>query len=552
MTALVTQVITPEIRARMVSNGLWSDAPLFSFLDTAARRFPNKTAVSDPFHRLSYSELKSRTEWLAGYLLSLGVRPGDAVVVQAPNSVYLPLIHFACNRVQALYVPVHDAWREREITHLLRQSKASVAFAVTHYKGFQHLNMIEALRAWVPELKHVVPLELGTEGLKVLSEHCGVPGKEYARQLSNLPCDPDAGLHAMISSGTTALPKISPWSDNGLYALLMGGYNPTLKLTPNDVTVGIATASTGATGYVFGVLAPLLIGGTSILHDPWEPDAAVTLLSDEHATVAVAVPAQIIKMLESHRVEDSSFPKLRAFSNGGAPIPEAKARQVERDFGCRVHTMYGATDAGVPTMTRIDEVGDDRLTTVGQTVAGIELRIVGENGISLDTGLPGEITWRGPHKVIGYLNDDEATREAFDEDGWYYSGDLGAIDDHGFLRVVGRKKDMILRGGQNIFPGEIEGILSGHPKVSSVAVVAIPDSVLGERACAFVIVTDSAKPLSFDEMIIHLRAAGVAKFKYPERLEIVSEFPMTAGGKVRKADLPKLIQSEHSESLAQS
>lgn len=544
---MLTREITPELRDGYGRAGLWPGRPLYSFVDDAARRHPEKTAVVDPHHRLSYARFVQLTKQVAGALLGMGVGPGDPVAIQSPNSVFHSIVHFAINRVQGMHVPIHEQWREREVGHLLAKSRARVLFVAEECKGFDHLAMVRRLRSDLPHLEHVIPLAYGPSALDRLP---GVdrpvdPGLEEA--LAAIPFDADAPRHAMISSGTTSLPKISEWSDNGLYAALGRNYADTAHLTPDGIVLGVAPASTGATGYIYGVLSPLLQGATSVLQDPWDPDDAVRLIDAERATTLIAIPTQIVKMLRSPAIASGSFETLHCLSNGGAPLSETHAREAERVFGCRVHTMYGATDAGVPTAIDLDDPEHKRVTTVGRVVPGIELRTVDDGGRPTAPGEPGEVVWRGAHKVLGYMNDDDATRAAFDADGWYHSGDLGILDEDGFLRIVGRKKDMILRGGQNIFPGEIEELLAAHPKVESVAVAAMPDEVLGERACAFVIPADPADPLTFDEMIDFLRSSSLVKYKWPERLEVLESFPMSAGGKVQKAALTRLVTSKHDQ-----
>ena len=530
-----TRDVTPELHRQYLESGLWSGQALYRFLDAAADRSPEKLAVADPSHRLTYRAFATLTKQLAAHLLDVGIEPGDAVAIQAPNSVFLPLVHFAANRAQAMYVPMHEAWREREVHHLLSTSGARVLFVLE-----DNLAMINSLRGDLPSLEHVIPLTIGHGGLKALPARDVDLGEAEVR-LAGVSATADAVRFTMISSGTTALPKISGWTDDGLHALLLHNYARRSRLSPDDVAVAIAPAATGATGYVFAVLAPLLVGATSVLHHPWDPDDAVRLIEAESATYAVAIPTQIIMMLESPALERCSLESLARMSNGGAPLPEARARQTEELLGCRVHTMYGTTDAGVPTMMDVGDPEDKRVTTVGRCVDGVDLRIVGPDGLTAPTGQPGEVVYRSADKVDGYFNNSDATAAAFEDDGWFHSGDLGILDADGFLRIVGRAKDMIIRGGQNIAPSEIEELLSRHRKVVSVAVVAIPDEVFGERACAFVIPTDPTDPLTFQEMIACLEEAKVAVFKRPERLEIVGDFPLSAGGKVQKAALTALI-----------
>jgi cyclohexanecarboxylate-CoA ligase len=540
---VLTRPITDDLRRSYEEAGLWPNRALYQIIDEAATASPGKTAVVDPYHRLSYREFVRLTKQIAHCLLQLGVEPGDAVAIQAPNSVYLSLVHIAVNRVQGVYVPIHEQWREKEVRYLLAKSGARVLFSVDVNRGFDHLAMLDAIRPDVPQLAHVFALTIGPSGLDLLPG-AGVDLDEAAElALAAIPVDADGPRHAMLSSGTTSMPKISEWSDNGLYAAFGRNYVDTGHLTADEVIVGVAPASTGATGYVYAALTPLLIGATSVLQDPWDPHEAIALLGAERATCLVAVPAQIVKMLESPKIVEAEFGSLRRISNGGAPLPESRARQAEQVFGCPVHSMYGTTDAGVPTSMDLDDPEFQRVSSVGRVVIGSELLIVDPRNLPVSNGEPGEVIWRGSHKFLGYMNDDSATRATFDDDGWYHSGDLGTLDDEGFLRIVGRQKDMILRGGQNIFPGEIEELLVSHPLVESAAVVGMADEVLGERTCAFIVPAGASAPPSFAEVVEFLRSAGLVTYKLPERLIVIDELPMSAGGKVQKATLTALLGS---------
>jgi non-ribosomal peptide synthetase component E (peptide arylation enzyme) len=535
---MLSRVITPEIRSDYERQGLWVGQPYYALVEAAAAPRMDKTAIIDSRLSLSYAQLISAGRRLAVRLLELGIQPGDAVAVQAPNSALLAVCHLAINRVQGMHVPIHESWREPEVRHLLARSRARALITVDTYKSFDHLAMVDGLRPDLPDLREVLVAEWSTNNEDAIWR-VDVDTAAAAR-LDALTADADAPRHAMISSGTTALPKISEWTDNGLHASIACNYADAVQLSSDDVICGIATASTGATGYVYGVLAPLMVGATSVLVEPWVPQRALELMTKHRATVAIAVPAQIIKMLASPALATSDLSALRVLSNGGAPLPEARAREAELRFGCKIQTMYGATDAGTPTMMALDDPDDKRVSTVGRVVSGNELRIVTEAGEVCAPGETGEVQWRGAHKTLGYLNDDAATRAAFDDEGWYHSGDLGILGADGYLRIVGRIKDMILRGGQNIFPGEIEELLARHPAIAAVAVASIPDSTLGERACAFVVLIPGQSALTLPDMVSYLASTGLAKFKRPERLVLMDELPLTAGGKVLKSTLTRL------------
>jgi acyl-coenzyme A synthetase/AMP-(fatty) acid ligase len=314
-----------------------------------------------------------------------------------------------------------------------------------------------------------------------------------------------------------------------------------VEMTAGDVAVAIAPANTGATGYLFPVLAPLLCGAASVLLENWTPAGALDLLESERATHAAAIPTQLVKMLQEEGVDRRDFSSVRVITSAGAPLTPDTAEQTENAFGCAVTTVYGSTDGGVVTVTRTTDSVHRRRRTVGRPIPGAELVLRDPLGAPVPAGTSGEATWRTPTKSFGYLNDDERMDAMFRDDGWYYSGDLGTLDEAGYLAITGRSKDLIIRGGQNISPLEIEQIIARHDAVSEVAVVGVPDPVFGERVCACVVLRPGQSSLTLDELAAYMRAQDIAPFKLPERLEVFGELPKTAGGKLSKVTVRSAV-----------
>ncbi len=536
--------VIPALKAQYRREGFWSDQTLFELLAGHARATPEKLAVADASRRWSYEELIARVVRLSDYLLSIGVARGDPVALQSPSRAEIPLAHFACNRIGALLLPLHEAWREVEVGHLLKVSQAKVFITLGAYRDFDHYKMAKGLQQNTPTLKHIIVSgDAVPSQATALEAIIDAPAKKSATPeeiRGNRPDPDDPGL-VMVSSGTTALPKASVWSGNDLYAFLAVQYAQRIKLTKDDIAVQIAPASMGSTGYVFPVLAPLLTGGTSIMIERYDPDQALEIIQREKATFATAVPAQIVRMADSPKARSGDYSRFTRFNNAGAPLPYDAGLAIEQLLDCRTQVSYGSTDGGVPSMTSIDDPREKRLRTVGRRLPGQELKLFDNDYREVPPGAAGEVSWRGPNKTRGYLNDPARTAEAFRDDGWYLSGDLGVIDEDGYLRIVGRKKDMILRGGHNISPALIEEMLGKHPKVQEIAVAAMPDRVLGERACAFVVLRPNVSPLMIAEAVDFLKAQKMTVLDLPERVEIVEALPMSAGGKVQKAELTKLV-----------
>lgn len=526
---LTTQIIRDNVKA-----GAWQELPLYAHVDSFADETPDKLATADQHERLSYAEFVERSKQLARGLLRLGLDDGDPVLVQGGNRLLVSVAHLACNRANLTYVPISSAWRQAEMRQLLGLSGARVAILPEPVKDFDFVETVAAMRSDLPALETVVGTDLGSPADLALND-LFVDGDESV----DLRHDPNAPYFAMATSGTTDLPHLSAWSDNNLWFFL-SQYRAAVELSPDDVIVGLAPASTGSTGYVFPVLAPLLCGAAAVLLEHWTPDAALDLIASEQATGATAIPTQIIKMLSCEEGAHLTFPAMRFFNNAGAAMPPDHARALEERFGCTVQTVYGATDGGVPVMTRLSDPPQKRFSTVGKMLPHTEMRLIGGDLEDVPSGERGEIIWRNPTKSFGYINEEERSAAAFWEDGWYRSGDLGEIDEDGYLRIVGRAKDLIIRGGQNISPREIEEAIIRHPAVLEVAVVGYPDPIYGERVCACVVPNLSGS-FTFAEMIEHLEAQGIAKFKLPERLEHFDQLPRSAGEKFNKVAIRQTI-----------
>lgn len=332
---------------------------------------------------------------------------------------------------------------------------------------------------------------------------------------------------------------MSQWTDNNV-SFLMRDYIAAVEMGPGDKAIAIAPANTGATGYMFPVLAPLCGGAASVLLEEWSPAAAVELLETERATHCAAIPTQLVKMLQDPTIGKRDFSAVKVVTSAGAPLTPDTAELTEAAFGAAVTTIYGSTDGGVITLTRISDPLDKRRTTVGRPVPGAELTLRDPGGAAVPLRTTGEVVWRTPTKSCGYLNDPERTDAMFEGDGWFLSGDLGALDEQGYLSIVGRSKDLIIRGGQNISPLEVEQIIARHEAVSEVAVVGIPDPVFGERTCACVVLRPGAR-LVLEDIIEFMRAQEIAPFKIPEVIELFDELPRTGADKLSKVAMKSAI-----------
>ena len=530
---------TPEEEQRYLECGMWGHLTLVERFREHAAEAPEKLAIIDAKRSYSYGELARLIDNLASNFLGMGVARNQVVAVQVPNWAELPLIHFALNRIGALCLPIHESWRELEVGHVLKQGGAIAAVVPLNYKDFDYPAMLAGMRGALPKLGRIFSIG-----------GAGPHSSAFEPLLADVPVDtraldarrphPNEPGVLMLSSGTSSLPKISVWSSNNLYACVRP-FARGMRLAREDIIAALAPAGTGGMGYGFPILGSLLHGGTCVILERWDPVAGVETILRHRCTCGVAVPAQLTQMLpvlETHSPAD--FDGFRAFFNAGAPLAYEVGRQVEERMNCRVICNYGATDGGAVAQTDLDDPREKRLGTVGRPSEAREVKLVDASGNEVGPGAPGEIYWRTADKSYGYLNDPEATRAAFTRDRFYKSGDLGRFDAEGYLMIIGRVKDMILRGGRNISPRLIEEAMVVHPAILEVAVAAMPDPVLGERACAFAILRKGAT-LSFAALIAFLRERNVSAWQLPERLEVMDDFPRSAGGKIAKNKLTEFV-----------
>ncbi|MDP3494884.1 MAG: AMP-binding protein [Hyphomonadaceae bacterium] len=524
-------VTTPEEAATYRKLGLWRDETLFGRFQAAARAYPNNIAIRLKDRQLTYSAFHERVLRLANGFRRAGIAKGEIVSLQTPACIEQPLVHMALNAIGAVYLPLQNSFQETEITHLIGRARAVAAIFSDDAEADERRRIY---REKCPSLRRTWILG---ENFSELEDG---EASELSLSREEAPGADDIA-HIMLSSGTTAMPKISVFTNNNIISMI-DAFGDMIHIAPTDVAAALAPTGTGATGYVFPVLPPLLSGATTVLLDEWrEPEEAVRLLIENKCTYATAIPTQMIVMMPAiEAAPKGAFDRFRSFNNGGAPLPQTIAQRLEKLMGCRIQSVYGATDGGVPCMVSIDDPADKRTSTVGRVLPGRRVEFRNAAGEAVEPGQVGEICWKTPDKSFGYLNDMEAATAAFDEIGMYRSGDLARMDMEGFISIVGRVKDMILRGGQNISPRLIEDLLITHEAVAEVSVAGMPDPRLGERACAFVVLKPG-KSLTFRDAISFLEGKKIAKWQWPERLEIMDELPRSTGGKIAKGKLTEYV-----------
>jgi cyclohexanecarboxylate-CoA ligase len=509
--------------------GWWPDEPLGETMARACRQWGSRLAIVDGRRRITFAELDEITRRLSTALIGLGVSGGDVVSFQLPSWWEGVALTIACWRVGAVANPMLPSLRARELAAITQQARPSVLIVPERFRGFDHTALADS----ISHRSHLL-VARATEATRPDSV-TGLLSRNRpadAATLAGCRPDPDAPALLLYTSGTTAGPKGVLHTHNTLRAEA-DGVRAAHECSAADVLLlTMPLAHIG--GVLYGILLSLVVGLRVVLLDVWDPAEAVRLLEREQVTMYPAVPVFIRSMVGAGSFRPSAMTSMRLCTIGGSPVTASDVLSTEAALGCWCKRSYGSTE--MPTLTsgpHRDPMGRVA-TTDGILIGPSQIRIVDDTGVDVAVGRAGEIWCRGPELFVGYV-DDALNTGAFTPDGWYRSGDIGVVDEDGFLTVVGRKRDLIIRGGENISPEEVESILADQPEVAEAAVVGMPDRMMGERACAFVALRDP----SFDHpaMVARLRDRGLATFKIPERLEVRSSLPRTATGKVRKEAL---------------
>jgi acyl-CoA synthetase (AMP-forming)/AMP-acid ligase II len=523
--------VTLDLARRWRREAHWADRTLSQELRRAAREHPDSPVV---FHGSAGSNsagqlattvgaLHTRALRVAASLARLGVRPGDAVAIQVPNWPEGAVAHAAGWLAGAVVVPIVPIYGPAEVGFILRQSAARVFIVARHWRDRDCAGLLGSVGG-LPALAHVVLIGQQLPGTIGWADLEGDPEPGIA-----LPdADPDDPCLLVYTSGTTAEPKGVQHSHNTLLSEVLGAASAR-RAAPGAKQ--LAAFPAGHVAGVLGLLRVLVAGLPSVIMDAWDPAAAALLVEEHRVTSAAGAPVYLATMLDAAEQAGHDLSSLTEYLTGAAGVPPALIERADR-VGIAAYRCYGSSEhptisSGVPADPLVK-----RATTDGRVNPGNEVRIVDDEGRELPTGSEGEIVSRGPEQFLGYLAS-QLNDDAYLPGGWLRSGDLGRLDSGGYLTVTGRKKDIIVRGGEKISAPEVENALLRHPAVAEVALVGVPDPDYGERACAFVVLRPGAS-LDLAEVQRHFAAAGLARQKTPEQLVITAALPKTAAGKVQK------------------
>jgi len=534
--------LTPAMSARWRGAGLWSDETFASLLARRAAEKPDREAVTDGTRRLSYAALAHGIDRIAARLRSLGIGEGDVVTIQLPNWIEFPLVFFALERLGAVAVTVSVDFRSRELEYIMRFADAKMFVVCANFRNFDHLAMAEELRPRLPKLESLCVVRGGARpGAASLDEAVAASGPPVgfvpARQGA------DTVMRMAFTSGTTGNPKGVMHSHNTTLsaARILNG-----DLGLNATDTMMAWLPCGLNWGYLTLVQSVLAGAKAVLLERFHPAAAVDLIERERVTYIPTAPASLTAILQEPDLSRRNLSSLKYVVSGGASAPVETIREWRRAAPGELLELLGMLETGYQTYTRPGDDPELVAGSVGRAASHMGLRLIDGEGREVPPGVEGEICSDGPSVHLGYHNNPAANSDAFLPDGWFRSGDLGMIDPGGNLRIVGRLKEMINRGGKKFFPREIEEILYTHPKVLYAAIVGIPDQRLGERNCLCLVPKPGAPP-TLDELVAFL-GDSVATYKLPERLELFENFPFTPTGKIQRHMLVRAVADRHGQS----
>jgi 2,3-dihydroxybenzoate-AMP ligase len=530
-----------ELQERYRTAGFWRGDTLGGLLRSWAASNTDATAIVVDDRRWSYGAFDREVDRAALGLRALELRPGDRVVLHLPNVPEFLVAAFALFRLGVVPVFALPAHREHEIGYFCDHAGAVAYVGAVGPKAFDPRRLGDRLADAAQPLSHVILVGADAaaraDGFVAFEDLLADPDEAAAAagELDASAPDPSEVAFFLLSGGTTGLPKLIPrthddYSYNVRRSAQVGGFSrETVYLVALPISHNFPFGCPGA-------LATFSEGGTVVLAADPSPAGAFPLVARERVTVTALVPALALRWVEAAADTDHDLSSLEVLQVGGAKLVPELARRIPPALGCTVQQVFGMAE-GLLNFTRLDDPDEVVFTTQGRPISPADdIAVVDELGDPVPPGEPGELITQGPYTLRGYYRAEEHNARAFTPDGWYRSGDVVRLDDGGNLIVEGRAKDLINRGGEKISAEEIEDLLLSHPSVHNVAAVAMPDRVLGERTCVYVIPRDGAS-VTLEDLTAHLDARGVAKYKWPERVEVVAELPTTNVGKIDKRAL---------------
>ncbi|WP_246533301.1 AMP-binding protein [Pseudomonas lalucatii] len=512
------------------------------YLDQAVSISPDSAALityrvsEDARTTLSYRELDRIVTRMAAGLASLGVEKADVVSCQLPNWWQMTALHLACVRIGAILNPLMPIFRERELAFMLGHAQSRVLVIPHSFRGFNYAAMVHGMRTELPDLEHVLVIG-GDDSAncfeQVLLEQPWEERIDTRALFAERRLGGDDVIQLLYTSGTTGEPKGVLHTSNTLLSNVRP-YAERLHLSSDDI-IFMASPMAHQTGFLYGLMMPIYLQTTAVLQDIWDPLYAVKVTAAEKPTFTMASTpflADLIDIAPSHR---DALASLRIFVAAGAPIPEALVEKAGSAVNAQIISAWGMTENGAVTMTRPEDDAERAIHSDGLALPFMEVQVIDDHGQLMPSGVEGNLMVRGASLFVGYLKRPELY--GVDDHGWFTTGDLARIDAQGYIRITGRTKDVVIRGGENVPVVEIENLLYKHPAISAVALVGCPDQRLGERVCAYVTLHDGHSSLTLEDITAFLLEQRLTKNYLPEYLEVLPALPRTPSGKIQKFKL---------------
>lgn len=521
----------------------WDRLNSLDIWEQNAEKYPYDEAVADSKSRVTWLEAKRLSDRIAISFMELGIKKDQVLVIQLPNCVELPLLRLSCEKVGIIPLLAGRTLRSLEMKSLISQSSAVGVIIRWQFRKFDYINMIDEIKTELPSLKYTFvvgdSVPEGRISVKALTQQPlerGYPPDFF----SNTRIGPTEVCSIVHTSGTTGMPKLIE-----RVGARMGASRDAIQkydLTRDDVFGAFSPAVTGSCEIHSYLTIPYL-GAKCIMMEHFDAEEAFKLIEREKITIASVVPAHLTMMLEHPNLGKYDLSSWKSAFSHASPLSYPTAVKFEEKTGCRIMNVYGTMEAAGISTTSVFDPRDVRLLTVGKPYSGNEIRLVDDAGKEVAKGEVGQIMLRGPFASAGYYKAPELNKKVWSDEKWLNMGDYGKLDEEDNLIIIGRVDDLILRGGQNIYPAEIETLLAGHPKIQSVAIVGMPDRVLGQKCCAFIVPRHGEIP-TFEEIVTFLKNKGIAPYKLPERLEIIDGLPLTKEQKIDKKVLRARIAQE--------
>jgi len=539
-----------ELAEQYYREKIWLGITFGEMLDRTCDIYPYKEALVAGKSQLTYAQLRQWTDRAAAAFHELGIKTLDRVLLQIPNWAEFVYAYYGLHKIGAIPVMCLPRLSEREMNHFCEITEAKAWIVPLQYEKIDYFSMIGALQSKASVLKHILtidsnqqktgPLPKGTLSFNSLLKRVDL--KKYPEDyLQSFNPDPDEICHLMPTGGTTGLPKLVPRTHNDFYCNIEYRAKAWQR-SPHDITL-ISTPVTHNMGIEVSMNPAFLTGGKVVLISSTRPKEILEAIEKERVTTMISVAAQLQQMVDYPDLKQYDLTSLKVIAGAGSHIPAELIKKIFERLGCKFYNVYGSSE-GPCAQTRYDDPEEAVLQTVGWPICPYdEFKVIDSNGNHLPQGREGELVARGPCIFRGYYKSEEENQEAFTPDGFYRTGDIAKFDENGRLILTGRKKDIIIRGGENISSKEVEELISGHPKVEQVAAVAMPDSILGERVCAYIKLRKN-ETVSFEEIIAYLKEKKTSVLYLPERIEIIDEMPLTPVGKVDKTRLREDIRAK--------